>query len=299
MTIGDAKKLVGGIELGGTKSIALVARGTEIIAMTRLPTGEPHATLGALCDSLAKWEVAHGPMRAVGIGSFGPILLDRADPNYGRIASTPKPGWSNIDVVGHFAKRFDVPIAFDTDVAGAALAEYHWGAAQGCGVVIYLTVGTGIGAGILVDGNPLHGLLHPEIGHIRIRRSMRDAFEGICAYHGDCLEGIASGPAIAARTGVAATDLAGDHPIWDEVADELSEAIAMLMLALSPNRILLGGGVMNARTRLLDRIRRRTAQRLASYLPGTDAAALSLILQYPGLGETAGPLGAIALAYRA
>jgi len=295
----DGERLVGGIELGGTKSIALLARGQNIVAMTRMPTGDPGATLPALSSTLAAWESDYGQPSAIGIGSFGPAVVDHGRPGYGTITNTPKKGWSNVDVVGHFAERFDGPIAFDTDVAGAALAEHHWGAAQGCGVVVYLTIGTGIGAGILVGGHPVHGFLHPEVGHTRIRRCAGDDFPGICPYHGDCLEGLASGPAIAARTGQPAAELADDHAIWGLVADELSETLAMLLLTMAPDRILIGGGVMQSRRQLLDPIRSRTAHLLAGYLPGAHAPGLATIIQSPALGELAGPLGAVALAYRA
>jgi fructokinase len=295
----DGERLVGGIELGGTKSIALLARGRNIVAMARMPTGDPDATLAALSSTLAAWESDYGQPSAIGIGSFGPAVVDPGRPEYGTITNTPKKGWSSVDVVGHFAERFDGPIAFDTDVAGAALAELHWGAAQGCGVVVYITIGTGIGAGILVGGNPVHGFFHPEVGHTRIRRLAGDDFPGICPYHGDCLEGLASGPAIAARTGQPAAELADDHAIWGLVADELSETLAMLMLTMAPDRILIGGGVMQSRRQLLDPIRSRTAHLLAGYLPGTGAAGLATIIQSPALGVLAGPLGAVALAYRA
>lgn len=295
----DETRLVAGIELGGTKSIALVARGREIVEIRRIPTAEPGSTLDALSAQLDAWQGAHGRVEAIGIGSFGPIGLDRDRADYGHITSTPKPGWANVDVVGHFARRFGVPVGFDTDVAGAALAEYRWGAGQGCDVVLYLTIGTGIGGGVVVHGAPVHGLVHPELGHLRVRRSPGDGFAGVCPFHGDCLEGLAAGPAIAARTGMAGADIDDDHPVWVLVADELAEAMAMLMLTLSPRRILIGGGVFQHRQQLFARVRARTADLLGGYVAGVGAAELGDIIRAPGLGDKAGPLGAVALAYGA
>lgn len=295
----DDNRLVAGVELGGTKSIALIARGREVIEIARMPTAEPAATLAGLSAQLGGWQDRHGKVEAIGIGSFGPIGLDRERPDYGRITSTPKPGWADVDLVGHFAQHFAVPIGFDTDVAGAALAEYRWGAAQGCKVAVYLTIGTGIGGGVVVDGKPVHGLVHPELGHLRVRRAAGDAFAGVCPFHGDCLEGLASGPAIAARTGIAGADIGDDHAVWATVANELAEAMATLMLTLSPQRILIGGGVFQQRQQLFARIRTRTADLLAGYVAGVDIAELADIIQAPGLGDMAGPLGAVALAYGA
>ncbi len=294
----DDRRLVAGIELGGTKGIALIARGREILASARVPTGEPGATLAALGDHIERWQAEHGRAEALGIASFGPVGLDEARADYGHITSTPKPGWRDVDLVGHFARRLGLPIGFDTDVAGAALAEHRWGAAQGCAVAVYLTIGTGIGGGVLVDGQPVHGKVHPEIGHLRVRRAAGDDFAGVCPYHGDCLEGLASGPAIAARTGMVGADVDDDHPVWDQLIGELAEAMAMLMLTLSPQRILIGGGVFQQRLALFGRLHSRTADLLAGYVAGIGEAELATIIGPPGLGDMAGPLGAIALAYR-
>lgn len=211
------------------------------------------------------------------------------------MTTTPKPGWSRVDLVGHFAQRFNVPIGFDTDVAGAGLAETLWGAAKGCGVVVYLTVGTGVGGGVVIGGRPVHGRIHPEIGHLRIRRDPGDPFAGVCPFHGDCVEGLVSGPAIAARAGAPAESLADDDPVWARVADDLAELAAILVLTLSPERILIGGGVAAARPFLPPMIRSRVAGRLAGYVAGLSEAALARMIRAPGLGGRAGPLGAIAL----
>lgn len=291
--------LIAGIELGGTKAIALIARGHEILATARLPTTTPGETLSGLADRLAEWTRHHGAPNAIGIASFGPIGVDRARDDYGMIARTPKPGWSDTDVVGYFAGKFGVTIGFDTDVAGAALAEYRWGAGQGCDVLIYLTVGTGIGAGILVNGEPVHGLLHPEFGHIRVRRAADDNFAGICPFHGDCLEGLASGPAISARAGVPGDTLPDDHPAISRAINELAEAMAQLLLTVSPQQILIGGGVVQSRHTFFPRLRHRTAQLLAGYLAPVCEDSFAKTIQAPALGTKAGPLGAIAIGSRA
>ncbi|KQX20302.1 MULTISPECIES: ROK family protein [unclassified Sphingomonas] len=295
----DENRLVAGIELGGTKAIALVARGRDVLASARLPTESPATTLAALGDQIDAWQTEHGRVAAIGIASFGPVGLDRTRPDYGWITSTPKPGWQQVDLVGHFAERFGVPIGFDTDVAGAAIAEHRWGAGQGDRLLVYMTIGTGVGGGVLVDGKPIHGLIHPELGHIRVRRAPGDRFAGVCPFHGDCLEGLVSGPAIAARTGMPGDRVGDDDQVWDEVVAEMAEAIAVLMLTLSPQRILIGGGVFQKRERLFDRLRARTADLLGGYLAGIGAAELADIVGPPGLGAMAGPLGAVALAYRA
>lgn len=287
--------LVAGVELGGTKCIAVLARGTQVLARTSVPTIHPAETLAALLAWLdARRETEMNP-QALGIASFGPLGLhpDRAD--FGFITTTPKQGWDDTDVRGAFAARFDGPIAFDTDVNAAALAEYRWGAAQRSSVAVYLTIGTGIGGGIVMDGRPLRGRVHPELGHLRVRRRVSDPFPGICPRHGDCLEGLASGPAIAARTQLPAEALSGDHPVWADVAAELGELVAGLILIVSPERVLIGGGVGAGRPHLLPAVRRQVAAALGDYLPAYDSAALEQVILAPALGSEAGALGAVAL----
>ena len=291
-------RLVAGVELGGTKAIVLFARGREIVAEARFPTGTPEVTLESLTNQIDSWMDEHGRPEGLGIASFGPVGLDRARADYGHVTSTPKAGWEGADVVGRF-KRFGVPIVFDTDVNGAVLAEYRWGAAQNASVAVYITIGTGLGAGVLINGVPVHGLIHPEFGHVRVRRSADDAFAGVCPYHGDCLEGLVAGPAIAARAGRPGAELSDDDPLWQIILAELAEAMAMLMVTLSPQRILIGGGVFQHRATLFAGLHARTASLLNGYLAGIGEEELACIITPPGLGDRAGPLGAVALAYSA
>jgi fructokinase len=293
------RPLIAGIELGGTKGVALIARGRRILRSARVPTGEAAATLAALSDHLAAWSKELGPFDGLGIASFGPVGLHPARRDFGFITQTTKPGWSNVDVRGHFAERFAAPIGFDTDVAGAAMSETLWGAGLGQGVVVYVTVGTGIGGGVVIDGQPVHGRIHPELGHLRVRRAPGDHFPGACVFHGDCLEGLASGPAITARTGAPAETLGPGHPVWAEVADNLAEMATSLILTLSPDRILIGGGVATGKPFLFPMIRDATLAKLAGYVAGLTPANLGRIVRPPGLGDRAGPLGAVALGVRA
>jgi fructokinase len=287
--------VVAGIEIGGTKAIALLARGNSIIARQHFPTTDPLSTLAALSDWLALARQSHGDFAALGIASFGPLGLDPALPSYGTILATPKPGWSGAPLLAHFADAFAVPIGIDTDVNGAALAEARWGGGVGADVVIYLTIGTGLGGGIAIAGRAVHGRMHPEIGHIRVRRRAGDAFAGVCPWHGDCIEGLISGPALAARSGVPADRLDADHTVWAAFIEDLAELLAMLVVTLSPRRILIGGGVGLAQAQRLPAIRAATMQRLAGYLPDR----LDDMIDLPALGADAGPLGAIALAHDA
>lgn len=291
--------LLAGVELGGTKSIAVLARDGVIVDRCQWPTeNDPAVTLGAISQWLA--DASQGrPVAALGIASFGPLCVDRTQPSFGRILNTPKPGWSNADVVTAIACRIDAPVTVDTDVAGAALAEGRWGAAVGCPVHVYLTIGTGIGGGIVINDQAHHGAFHPEIGHLPVRRRPGDDFAGICPFHGDCLEGLASGPAIAARTGQGADQLAPTHPIWAEVAREIADVIAALMLTLSPNRIVIGGGVGHGQPLLLPLIQQATVRQLGNYLPGHSLPALEELIVPPSFGADAGVYGSIALAIQA
>lgn len=280
------------IELGGTKAIAVLARGRTIVDELRVATTTPEATLGALAEAVAAW-MPQCPL-ALGIATFGPVTLEASDHDFGRIAATPKPYWSGADVLAPFA-RLGLPIALDTDVNAAAIAEGRWGASQRLRTHAYLTIGTGIGLGLIVEGRPAHGLLHPELGHQRFRRSPGDAFTGVCPFHTDCIEGLASGPALIARTGVSASHHAPNHAVWAHVAHDLAELATAIVFAVAPARIAVGGGVgWGQRHHLLPRVAAGVAERIAGYLPARiDPAA---IIVPAGLGESAGPLGAVALA---
>jgi len=289
----DSEPLIAGLELGGTKCIATLARGTVIERQERWPTGTPE-TLGLMADTLHQWQAVE-PLAAIGIASFGPIHLDRAKPQFGHMGNTPKPGWAGADIYGHFARQFDLPIGIDTDVAGAALAEGEWGAAAGCAVHGYATIGTGVGLGIVVNGQPVHGHLHPEAGHVRIRRQPGDSFPGACPSHGDCLEGLVSGPGLIARAPGPLDSVSDDDPFWDGVAADIAEWASVMLLTLSLQRLVMGGGVMQLRPFLLPRIRAGTAQLINGYIADLDEAMLETILVPPALGADAGPLGAIKL----
>jgi fructokinase len=292
-----AEPLLAGVELGGTKSIALVARGRTILARERVATGAPDETLAALAAALGRLVAAHGPPAALGVASFGPIGVDALEPSHGVIGRTPKPGWAGVDVLTPLATALgDPPSAIDTDVNGAALAEGEWGASRGATVHAYLTVGTGIGGGLVVGGRAVHGAAHPEMGHVHVRRDPEDGFSGVCPFHGDCLEGLASGPAIAARAGAPAETLSPGHPVWTNVAAELSELLATIILVASPQKIALGGGVMGGAPHLFPRLRAGVARALGGYVAGLDAPTLDALIVPPLLGDDAGPLGAIMVA---
>lgn len=291
----------GGIEGGGTKFVCAVGTESgEILAETRYPTTLPDETLAQAVDFFNKQTQTHGPLAAIGIASFGPLDPQPESATFGHILLTPKPGWSNANIVGSLRAAFDLPIGFDTDVNGAALGEWRWGAAQGLDTFIYLTIGTGIGGGGLVNGELMHGLLHPEMGHIPLPRDRElDPFEGVCPYHGDCFEGLANGPALEARWGQKAETLPPDHPAWELEAHYIALALRSYICTLSPQRIVLGGGVME-QAQLLPLIREKTLATLNGYVQA--AQILEQIEEYilpVALEGKAGILGAFVLAERA
>lgn len=291
---------LGAIELGGTKCVAAIGDAdAHIVAETRVPTTGVGATLGALVSFFAAQRQALGTIDAIGIGSFGPLDLDTASPRHGWITTTPKAGWAETDVAGLFREALGVPVAVDTDVNAAALGEWRHGAARDADVVVYITVGTGIGGGVLVHGQPLHGLVHPEIGHLRVPRDRQaDPFDGVCPYHGDCLEGLASGPAMAARWGQPAESLPVDHPAWAIEAHYLALALQNVVCTLSPRRIVLGGGVMG-QTALLSRVRDNLATLLNGYVQAPAILhAMDHYVVAPALGSRSGLVGALELAAR-
>jgi fructokinase len=292
------KRFFAGVELGGTKSIAVLAREAEIVEQVTFPTLEPDETLGALSDRLRDWASAYG-FSALGIASFGPIRLDASAPDYGRMHATPKPGWSGAPVAEALTAGLECPWLIDTDVNGAALAEYRWGAGRGTTSLCYVTVGTGVGGGLVIAGRPVHGAMHPEIGHLRLRRMAEDRFAGACPFHGDCIEGLVSGPALAARFGCDPRRVSDPDPRWEAVAFDIAELAGAILLTTSAERILIGGGVGLGRAVLLERARALLVERQGAYLPFLDAGTVQAILRLPELGGKAGPLGAIALAMAA
>ncbi len=280
--------IFGLVEAGGTKFVLGIASSKEDIrATTRIPTTTPRETIGAMCD----WFTQQGKLSAIGVASFGPLDLDPASPNWGHIAATTKQHWSNTDIAGPLKAAFGCHVAIDTDVNGAALAEYRWGAGQGQKVMLYFTVGTGVGGGAIIDGQILQGLSHPEMGHIRLPRHENDKdFAGVCPFHGDCLEGLASGPAIKARWGASLSDLPGDHPGHTIIAWYLAQAVVTIQAIFEPGRIIFGGGVMAAPA-LMENVRTQATLLGKGYFKGDPQSVITL----PGLGDNAGLLGALAL----
>ena len=291
------EQLYGGIEAGGTKFVCAVGTGPDDLrAETVIETTTPDETIGRAVAFLQA-QASQTPLTAVGIASFGPVDLDPRSKTYGYITATPKPGWRFADLQGRVQRALGVPVAIDTDVNGAALSEHRWGAAQDQENVIYLTVGTGIGGGALVHGQLLHGLLHPEMGHILLPHDWQaDPYPGFCPYHGDCLEGLAAGPAMQGRWGQPAESLPPDHPAWQLEAHYLALGVVSLSLTLSPQRVLLGGGVMHQQA-LYPMIREKVRSVLNGYLQTPLILEnLNEYIMAPGLGNRAGVLGAIALA---
>jgi fructokinase len=285
----------GGIEAGGTKWVCAVAdHPAEPLKTETFPTTTPEETVRRAVRFFAE----NGPVGAIGVGSFGPVDIRRSSPTWGTITTTPKPGWAGTDLAGALRSGLGVPIALDTDVNAAALGEWRWGAATGLDTFCYITVGTGIGGGAVVNGRILHGLLHPELGHMRIPHDRaRDPFDGTCPYHGDCLEGLASGEAIRQRWGQPGQRIA-DAAAWQLEADYLALALVNVICALSPQRIIIGGGVAKQPT-LLPQVRRRVREILAGYLRApelTDPDATDRYITAPALGDRAGVIGATGLA---
>lgn len=288
----DDAPLIAGVELGGTKCIAILGSGPDdVIDERRIPTTTPETTLAAIEAVLDDWS----GFAAIGIASFGPISIDRRATDYGHVTVTTKPGWSGTDVGVRLARRYGVPTGFHTDVVGAALGEARWGAGQGLADLAYVTVGTGVGAGMIAGGRPVDGLTHSEFGHIRPVRLSGDDWIGSCPFHGGCVEGLASGTAIAARTGRRGAEIAADDPVWDGVVHALAQLCHVLAFSGVPRRIVLGGGVMVGNPHLLPRLREATARSLGGYVALPEIIDTTTFIVSAALGDRAGPLGAIVL----
>ncbi|GGG16620.1 ROK family protein [Paenibacillus abyssi] len=282
---------IGAIEAGGTKFVCGIGNENGTIEdRVSFPTEHPQQTM----DNVIAYFTGKG-VEAIGIGTFGPIDIDPASPAYGHVTTTPKPGWSGFDFLGTLKKEFNVPFGWDTDVNAAAFGEATWGAAKGFDSCVYYTVGTGIGVGVYSEGKLVHGLVHPEGGHVLTRRHKDDTFEGLCPYHGDCLEGMAAGPAIEKRWKVKGSELPADHPAWEMEAYYIAQAVTGTILLLSPKKVILGGGVMHQQ-QLFPMIRQEVQKQLNGYV--SAEAILNNIESYivpPGLGDNAGLSGALAL----
>ena len=286
--------LYGGVETGGTWCVCALGTGPgRLERREQFPTTTPQETIARIIEFFDA-----GPRpAAVGIGSFGPVDVDPASPGWGSVTTTPKPGWQHVALARPIGDALSVPVAFDHDVGAAALGEHRWGAARGVSAVSYVTVGTGVGTGLVIDGRPWHGLLHPEAGHLRIPHDRdRDPFEGTCPWHGDCWEGLACGPAIAQRWGTAGDELADDHPAWELEAEYVALGLLGIVTVVSPGVIVLGGGVMD-RGGLRERVRARLRELLGGYLTSPLLGdRIDEFVVAPQLGDDAGVLGAIALA---
>ncbi len=288
------EKLYGGIEAGGTKFVCAVGSGPQnIVDEIRFPTTTPNETIQQVYDFFIPYmDQLHG----IGLGSFGPFDVDPASSTYGYITTTPKPHWGNTNILGMLLEKLNLPLAIDMDVVIAGLGESKWGASQGLSHSLYLTIGTGIGGGFIVDGKPLHGLVSLEMGHIRIPHDFElDPFRGACPYHGDCFEGLAAGPAVEARFGQRGETLPDDHPFWNVEATYIAQSLVNFILTLAPQRIIIGGGVMQKKF-IFPAVRKKVQELLNGYI--NHDLILKDVDQYivpPALGNHAGVLGAIAL----
>lgn len=282
---------IGAIEAGGTKFVLGIGNEKgEIFEKISIPTEDPNTTMTKVIEFFKDKNI-----EALGVGCFGPIDLNKDSTSYGYITTTPKLKWANYNIVGELKKYFNIPIGFDTDVNGAALGELTWGAAKNLNSAVYITIGTGIGAGAIIEGRMIHGLLHPEMGHILVKRHDKDNYEGKCPYHKDCLEGLAAGPAIEARWGKKGHELESASEVWEMEAFYLAQAIANFVLILSPEKIILGGGVMNQK-HLFPLIRAKVIKNLAGYVNKKEILEnIDSYIVSPLLGDNAGLCGAIAL----
>jgi len=290
------RHVFGGVEGGGTKFVLLIGTGPDdIVDEAQFPTTTPLETLGHAVEFFARPREGVR-LAAIGVSSFGPIDPDPLSPTYGYITTTPKPGWAHTDVVGLLRETLGVPVGWDTDTNGAALGEHRWGAGRSVDPLYYITVGTGIGGGGLVNGRLLHGLMHPEMGHLLLPAFDGDTFAGVCPYHGRCLEGIASGPALRARLGRPAQEVGPDDPVWELEAQYLAAGLLSIVETLSPQRIIVGGGVASA-PGLLNRVRRQLVRLNNGYIARPELMdGMADYIVPPGLGSRSGVMGALELA---
>jgi len=290
------RHVFGGVEGGGTKFVLLIGTGPDdIVDEAQFPTTTPVETLGRVVEFFARPREGVR-LAAIGVSSFGPIDPDPLSPTYGYITTTPKPGWAHTDVVGLLGETLGVPVGWDTDTNGAALGEHRWGAGRDADPLYYITVGTGIGGGGLVNGRLLHGLMHPEMGHLLLPAFDGDTFAGVCPYHGRCLEGIASGPALRARLGRPAQEVGPDDPVWELEAQYLAAGLLSIVEILAPQRIIVGGGVASA-PGLLDRVRRQLVRLNNGYIARPELMdGMADYIVPPGLGGRSGVMGALELA---
>ena len=293
--------LFGAIEAGGTKFVCAVGSGPQDLrAETRISTTTPTETIAQVVAFFRQQALHIGPLDAIGIGAFGPVDPHCDSPTFGWLLDTPKPGWQQIEFAGVLERELATPIGFDTDVNAAALGEYHWGNGQGCETFVYLTVGTGIGGGVMVNGELVHGLLHPEMGHILIPHDLVvDPFPGTCPFHQDCLEGLASGVAIEKRWQQTAASLPADHPAWALEAHYLAVGLVNFILVFSPERIIIGGGVMEQQ-QLFPLVRSQVRQQMSAYLKLPKIMHdIDAYIVPPKLGGKSGIMGAFVLAQQA
>lgn len=282
--------ILGALEAGGTKMVCAIGNEKgEITEQVSIPTETPEITIPKLLDFFDGKNI-----QALGIGCFGPIDVDRDSATYGYITTTPKLAWQQFNMVGAFREKLGVPVGFDTDVNGSALGEYTWGIAKGLHSCIYITIGTGVGVGAIVDGRLVHGMLHPEGGHILLHKLPHDTYEGFCPFHKNCMEGLAAGPAIEGRWGKKAIELADRAEVWEMEAEYIAQALVDYVMLLSPQRIILGGGVMH-QTQLLPLIRTKFKEQLNGYIKTKEIEDLESYIVVQSLNDKQGIMGALKL----
>lgn len=281
---------IGALEAGGTKMVVAIGNEKgEIFDRVSIPTKTPEITMPELINYFQ-----NNKIDALGIGCFGPIDLNKNSNTYGYITSTPKLPWRNYNIVGAFVEELKVPVGFDTDVNASAIGEATWGSARDVSNSIYITIGTGVGVGVIIDGKPLHGMLHPEAGHILLARHPKDTFKGYCPYHDNCMEGLAAGPAIEARYGKKAYELTDNEEVWELEGFYIAEALVNYILTLSPQRIILGGGVMH-QEQLMPIIHREVIRMLSGYINTSELRNIEEYIVFPKLNDNQGIMGCMKL----